>query len=505
MVFSLLIYAAMAVLCLLSLVGFRGHGLFAMKRAGTELERQGNRLKDQYVAEEIRQMLQPENLGSGDTPIQFRNKVLREAMTTYCADIRRMYRSQDMKGESKYQRDIENYIHMDLLEHLGNSTFVEYVCSGLTGLGILGTFIGMTRGLMGFNAQDADNALQSIAVLTEGMKYAFTTSIWGIVLSLGLGMFHKCIRHDAERKLNHFLDAFRDNIVSDQHEVGYNQLLRHLSDINRGLDSKMNSDMSRVEMFANQFVDRLAEKLELNIGSMREAMEQVNTQQQIFAASVQKFGDQVEMMGREIRNVSEHFDKIIAQSEALAKNLEQSNKTIGNGVQKLREMVEADSAILENNRELSEQLMEKSQALTAMVDNVNAQSRNTADVIRKLSDYTASAVNETAAGCNKLVEKHYGELKGRMVALMNVAENQTVQVRNAGVASLEEVRAKSNSAISDVQKTAHRVVLEMPQTRILKEELDTIVENQNELKRHLDKRNSMLFAKLIQALRRDEE
>lgn len=53
-----------------------------------------------------------------------------------------------------------------------------------TTLGILGTFVGIYFGLRQF---DVDNITGSIPTLLEGLKTAFTTSIWGISLSLIFG------------------------------------------------------------------------------------------------------------------------------------------------------------------------------------------------------------------------------------------------------------------------------------------------------------------------------
>lgn len=53
-----------------------------------------------------------------------------------------------------------------------------------TTLGILGTFVGIYFGLRQF---DVENITVSIPTLLEGLKTAFTTSIWGISLSLIFG------------------------------------------------------------------------------------------------------------------------------------------------------------------------------------------------------------------------------------------------------------------------------------------------------------------------------
>lgn len=60
----------------------------------------------------------------------------------------------------------------------------ESIPTVFTTLGILGTFVGIYFGLRQF---DVDNITGSIPTLLEGLKTAFTTSIWGISLSLIFG------------------------------------------------------------------------------------------------------------------------------------------------------------------------------------------------------------------------------------------------------------------------------------------------------------------------------
>lgn len=529
-----LIYLAMAVLFVCALVDLRGHGLLAMKSASRELARQAEQLRDRDTAKRVRNEILSKNddVMMGEMTLGFRQKALREAMEHYYTDVKRM----DLRRDAKYRRDIEDYIHMELLEYLGNSSFVEHVCTALTGLGILGTFLGMTSGLTGFDAENADKALKSIAILTDGMKFAFSTSIVGIILSLLLGTIHKGIRHGAEQSLNGFLDIFRDQVLCDQHEAGYNQLLSQLKDIELSLQGRVENEAEQLSYVAERFINSIRDELKLDIDAMQNSMERINSQQQVFADTIQEFSMQISSVGKEIRKVNNGLGQVVAQSEILTKNLEQAGTFIGNGVDRLLQMVQADSEILENNRQLSLQLKENSAELAELIASVNMQSLNTADVVRKLADYTASAVNETAAGCNKLVEMHYGELKDRMNTLMNATEAQAARVRDESIAQLEQIRSENNrikeeichegaqilgavrkeneqimkeirvsgnAAMHSVSDAARQVVLEMPQTRILQKELESIVESQNAIVKNLKRRDS-LFAKLYQSLvRRD--
>ena len=67
-----------------------------------------------------------------------------------------------------------------------------------TTIGVLGTFVGIYFGLRGF---DENNITESIPTLLEGLKTAFTTSIWGISLSLVFGKISQVVLRSAELKL----------------------------------------------------------------------------------------------------------------------------------------------------------------------------------------------------------------------------------------------------------------------------------------------------------------
>ncbi|WP_415374559.1 MotA/TolQ/ExbB proton channel family protein [Patiriisocius sp. Uisw_017] len=77
-------------------------------------------------------------------------------------------------------------------EYLYNS-----IPSVFTTIGILGTFGGIYLGLRNFDVNDIDN---SIPMLLEGMKLAFLTSIFGIILSLIFRVFGQLILRTVELK-----------------------------------------------------------------------------------------------------------------------------------------------------------------------------------------------------------------------------------------------------------------------------------------------------------------
>ena len=79
----------------------------------------------------------------------------------------------------------------------------------LTGLGILGTFLGLSMGLASFSGDSIFTISDNIGPLLEGMKVAFHTSVYGIFFSLVFGFVYKSVMSDAYEKLENFQNAFR--------------------------------------------------------------------------------------------------------------------------------------------------------------------------------------------------------------------------------------------------------------------------------------------------------
>lgn len=79
----------------------------------------------------------------------------------------------------------------------------------LTGLGVLGTFTGLTMGISDFDTDTAETIKASIQMLLSGMGSAFATSIWGMLLSLVLTYVEKSRLNRLSLSV-HALNSFLD-------------------------------------------------------------------------------------------------------------------------------------------------------------------------------------------------------------------------------------------------------------------------------------------------------
>ena len=76
----------------------------------------------------------------------------------------------------------------------------------LVGLGLLGTFLGLTLGIDGIDVSNTENIQKSIQVLLNGMGTAFLTSLVGMGLSIFFTAIDKSCRNHLFRQLRIFTD-----------------------------------------------------------------------------------------------------------------------------------------------------------------------------------------------------------------------------------------------------------------------------------------------------------
>lgn len=94
----------------------------------------------------------------------------------------------------------------------------------MTGLGLLGTFIGLITGISSVQVSSVDAALVSIQTLFDGIRVAFYTSIAGVILSMIFNIVYKVLWNMMVRDLGIFTSLFQRNVIpSVEEQTRYSQ------------------------------------------------------------------------------------------------------------------------------------------------------------------------------------------------------------------------------------------------------------------------------------------
>lgn len=141
----------------------------------------------------------------------------------------RSYQTEKKRLEQNYSSyhvcKIEDYLNQELIEALADKNLMSIIPGILTGLGILGTFIGLTHGLQFFSTKTADEMMDSIAPLMEGIKVAFHTSIYGMASSLAFNCVYKNTLEATYDSLDDFQNTFKKYVSPDNESDGISQLI----------------------------------------------------------------------------------------------------------------------------------------------------------------------------------------------------------------------------------------------------------------------------------------
>lgn len=138
----------------------------------------------------------------------FKNKVADKRFFEYCAEKSRC----DISGQSD-MCDIDDYFNEEFIDALMKRGLVSIIPGVMTGLGILGTFVGLSFGLQNFNTESASAITNSIAPLMDGIKIAFHTSIYGMVFSLVFNFVYKKNVEDAYAGMESFLQSYHKYVA----------------------------------------------------------------------------------------------------------------------------------------------------------------------------------------------------------------------------------------------------------------------------------------------------
>jgi len=175
----------------------------------------------------------------------FEQQYLKDAYQDYQYELNRI---NEMK-EHSYKCDIEDFISSDIIDDVMHRNQLNQVAGVMTGLGILGTFIGLSIGLQEFNTGSTAEITNSITPLMNGIKVAFHTSIYGLIFSLTFNYAFKRKIDDAESIIRRFVTSYRKYVLPDSEYDSVNRLIelqeRQLTTIN-DMGERFSEDMTRV-------------------------------------------------------------------------------------------------------------------------------------------------------------------------------------------------------------------------------------------------------------------
>lgn len=288
----------------------------------------------------------------------FQDRILVRQYQDYQYELERIVHT----DKTYYKCDIEDYIGLDLIDTVIHRERLNQVAGVMTGLGILGTFIGLSLGLQSFNTGTTAEITNSIEPLMEGIKVAFHTSIYGMVFSLVFNYVYKRRLDDGERSVRDFLSAYRKYVMPDTTTDGVNRLMELQQQQTEAI-------IGLSDTVAHQLSEGLKELLEPQFDHFDHTIEN-------FANMATK--SQMEQLQRVV-------DIFISEM----------NRSLGDSFAKLSGTVDSTIALQEANEKQMKEIFEKNISTADNINSVAEQTQSVANALRLYSDKVLSLERET--------------------------------------------------------------------------------------------------------------
>lgn len=233
--------------------------------------------------------------------------------------------------------DLESYINEDLLDRVSMNSFNSGVPGTLTGIGILGTFLGLSMGLGAFSGDDIFTISDNVGALLSGMKVAFHTSVYGIFFSLVFSIIYRGLMSNAYKTLDEFLDVFRQttqpfsgkdeetNATMLVYQAGMASSLRQILEMMRGSAMEQTAGVERI---VEQFTEQMQSALDMDFKKLGNTLKNAGESQAVSAANVAEMVEAVTTLVEVNRNVQEALTCVMDRQEFFAERLAEQKEML---------------------------------------------------------------------------------------------------------------------------------------------------------------------------------
>ncbi|MBQ4482400.1 MAG: MotA/TolQ/ExbB proton channel family protein [Lachnospiraceae bacterium] len=371
----------------------------------------------------------------------FHNSTLMREYNDYLYELERIVHT----DKTYYKCDIEQYIGYDLIDSVIHRDRMNQVAGVMTGLGILGTFIGLSLGLQSFNTGTTAEITNSIEPLMNGIKVAFHTSIYGMVFSLVFNYVYRKRLDDAESAVRDFIGAYKKYVMPDTTTDGVNRLMELQQQQTEAI-------ISLSDTVAHQLSEGLKELLE---------------------PQFDRFAETIDSFARlATKNQMDQLRLVVGAF------IDEMNRSLGGSLGRLSETINSTLALQESNDRQMREIFEKN---VSTAENVNAIAVQTKEVAGALRSYTENVQQlekrstETLELIRQSTEKQQAVLNGAGQYISDLTAYR--KSLDMSVTAFDARLKSQEDRIKELQKLTEAVPREVNDTfNIINENLQ-VVEN----------------------------
>lgn len=334
--------------------------------------------------------------------------------------------------------DVAGYFTVD--RTIGNDSYLrklESIPGRLLTLGILGTFIGLAKGLP--TAVDPEALIGEASTLIGGLRTAFLTSIVGIIYSLAFLVFEKALVGSALSELHRFHAVVGQYYPVVAPELALTRIARSAaqqSDSLRALENDLAATLS--ESFGGaveQHLVPLIEEMRAAVSKATDATAQV----------------QIEGIQKIVNKFMEGMDEQLGGSfNKLGETIDTASVNLGSLADRLGRAAESQAEIMERTSETAKVLETQLPHLLKFGSQLDKASAQFGGVVERVSELNASL----GTGTQQLIEAQK-ESEARFREILERLDASAALVRSTAEAqrqSQEKMEAAYATALASFEK-----------------------------------------------------
>ena len=240
------------------------------------------------------------------------------------------YKKSVDKGISS-RRDISEFINISTMDRIGQAQFNSALAGVFTGLGILGTFLGLSFGMMSFSGDDIFTISDNVGPLLGGMKVAFHTSVYGMVLSLVFTIIYRSMLAYVYASLDHFHIVFRECVAPyDQEDPAkvslyyQSQMLNVIENMNKFIEGSARNQVAAINEMMNNFTNEVSRSVSVDFRNIAVALEKTVANQGVFNANIKELSDETRALMESCQIMKSQLDKSYERDEVIRKKIADS-------------------------------------------------------------------------------------------------------------------------------------------------------------------------------------
>lgn len=381
---------------------------------------------------------------------------------------------------------------------VANRRLVEFFPTLVSSLGVLGTFYGITDGLLAFDSSNLD---QSIPGLLDGLKTAFFTSLAGMLGSMILSAF-------ISRKQDE-----KDGGVSDINQAAGTicQAVQQMSELNKSTIQQLAQQMKDQEADRKAFYRSMGDvmdRIKESQSSIAETISSINSYQNsasdalnsmvVLQRSQETSLDNIKEISSAMVNSIGNLEEVTSTQTSAIQSVQKSSEEVAEFTHHVPEILDVLSGMSGTQDSINEQIQKLKDILDAEVDQIERSMDKTNDLLeRKFDEFTELLKKSNTEALVEVMKKVTEEFQKQMNSLINKLIQENFDQLNQSVEKLNQWQQENKEMIASLTSQYKEMAnnFEATSTSLdkVKQDTESLVSEGGKLRQLVDALNEVIL------------